>query len=104
MTRVGKWRVKWSTLVLEHDDGHGYEVDLEDCTTCAQVLDWIFHLRDKTWLTSTDIGDLVEILRLVLDPCRNLCSWGADKGPWNIGDHWQEVKRRLDTTGATIPR
>src|SRR5271170_2712748 len=46
----GPWRYVESnlTLVYAPRDSHWrYEVDLERCTTSAQVLDWIFQLRTK---------------------------------------------------------
>jgi hypothetical protein len=50
----GNWRFKKSTneLVFKRDY---YSVDLDDCKTSAAVLDWIFQLHGKAWITDADV-------------------------------------------------
>jgi hypothetical protein len=75
----GEWELDRARLVLMHTAGYGYEVDLEDCTTSAQVLDWIMQIAGKNWGTRKCVGGLVEALNDLLRPQANLCSFGADK-------------------------
>lgn len=77
----GGWHLLVPTLELAYRDGSRtlYLIDLERCGTAAQVLDWIFQLRGKTWCSPTDIGHLADAFRDILDPQANLCSFGAAK-------------------------
>jgi hypothetical protein len=85
--RVGDWMYDGRTLVVRYREGtHKYEVDLEKCTTCAELLDWIFQFRKKGWATSRGVGGLVEILNRLLHPQRNLCSFGKERGLLPKGD------------------
>jgi hypothetical protein len=58
---IGGWTYHPETLVVSYGLDE-YEVDLEQCTTSAQMLDWIFQFASKSWATSEAIGDLVKIL------------------------------------------
>jgi hypothetical protein len=53
-----------------------YEVDLEGCTTPAQVLDWIVQVSKKTWATDLVIADLVRALDDLLDMQGTMCPFG----------------------------
>jgi hypothetical protein len=46
---------------------HEYAIDLDRCQTAAQCLDWLLHIRGKTWGTWLVIGALVEAMSAVLD-------------------------------------
>jgi hypothetical protein len=72
--------------VLTHRDAPWYEVDLEEMTTSAQMLDWIFQIRRKTWCTSEDAGDLLQLLDRLLHPQSSLCSGGTERGPIVVRD------------------
>ena len=56
----GHWRLNTKTYVLEFRNG--YEVDLESCTTAAEILDWILQITRKSWTTAEDIGNLIRAL------------------------------------------
>lgn len=56
-----------------------YAVDLDDCRTSAQVLDWICQVASKSWATDEIVAGLVRALSDVLDPQSNLCSGGQGK-------------------------
>jgi len=46
----GRWslqRDNW-TLVYQEED---YAIDLEDCNTSAELLDWILQIERKSWAT-----------------------------------------------------
>jgi hypothetical protein len=81
----GCWEFDRALFVLRHVDGggvrapYGYEIDLEDCTTSAEVLDWIAQIEAKTWGTPIVVGHLVTALCDLLDPQARLCSWGQSK-------------------------
>lgn len=38
-----------------------YTITANRCRTPTQVLDWIHHLADKTWMTPEMIGRLIEV-------------------------------------------
>ena len=46
----GKWIFEPKTLVLRHENS--YKVDLEKCTTSAEVLDWICQVAEGICLPS----------------------------------------------------
>lgn len=73
----GPWLLNPRTFVLvTFVASYAYEVDLEDCTTPADVLDWIAQVAGKTWADDATTGGLVRALGDVLDPQANLCSDG----------------------------
>lgn len=42
--------------------GHwGYLVDYERCRTSAELLGWVCHLSEKTWVTGAHIQQLIEL-------------------------------------------
>lgn len=44
------WNKKLQTLELYvYPNGSWYEIDLERCKTKEEIMDWIFHLTEKTW-------------------------------------------------------
>ena len=56
------------TLMIKDEKGRDiYEVDLEQCETPAQVLDWIFQIFSKTWSTPKMIYDFLDCLN---ETCR----------------------------------
>lgn len=58
------------TIELITHDGHQlYEIDLERCTTPAQLLDWIYQLHGKTWMTPDLMG---KFLSAIQDACREV--------------------------------
>lgn len=78
----GPWRLDPDNLVLIcEDEQHpaGYEVDLELCTTSAQVLDWIMQVEMKTWADDQVVAGLIRALNDVLRPQSTLCSSGTSK-------------------------
>ena len=74
----GSWVFEPKTLVLEFHESPTnrvrYYVDLERMETAAAMLDWIFQVRSKAWITSRDVGDLCAALAELVDPQANLCS------------------------------
>lgn len=74
--RFGKWTVNESKLTLDHDDG--YQIDLEEMTCSAEMLDWIFQINAKPWATVDDLGQLIKALNTIFRPQRTLCGFGVD--------------------------
>ncbi len=61
----------------------GYDVDLEDCTTSAHVLDWIMQVASKG-VSDRVLAWLVRDLNRMLRPQATLCSGGIEKGPIDV--------------------
>lgn len=66
-------RVLWTNA-----GGYYYEIDLDTCTTPAEVLDWICQIAGKQWETPATLG-LVNALNDILHPQAHLCSSGQSK-------------------------
>jgi len=39
---------------------YGYKVDLDRCRTAADLLGWIMHLSEKTWIKPRHIAELIQ--------------------------------------------
>lgn len=79
---VGNWAydVKNSVLILHDADEHWlYEVDLDECKTCAQILDWLCQISGKNWSTPEITTGLLLQLDRIFKLQANYCSWGEDK-------------------------
>jgi hypothetical protein len=75
------WYLDTNTLEVVHK-ARGkptYAIDLERCLTSAGVLDWIFQMHMKLWMTDRVLCSLLNILLDVIDPQANLCSFGFGK-------------------------
>ena len=48
-------------LVVHHDKAR-YEIDLQRCNDPAQILDWIYQLNGKSWMTHNLMGQVVRAL------------------------------------------
>lgn len=73
----GKWTLNTSDYCLEHP-GLGclpYKIPLEEFRNSAIILDWIFQLSEKTWMTSDDKGDLVQAILDIFG--RDVCAGGV---------------------------
>lgn len=75
----GPWRLDGRTCVLYPDEPYRYEVDLETCTSSAEVLDWICQIAGKTWADDATLAGLVRALDDVLRPQATLCPSGQSK-------------------------
>ena len=94
--RFGNWRIDVARSVLVHEKS-GHEVDLLEMNRSAQMLNGIFQVAAKDWVTDADLGNLVQALGYVFDPKATLCSGGQDQR-FNARD-W--LQQRL---GAVRPR
>lgn len=80
----GNWTFIESNLTLEYKGGKEhpedqYDVDLEECRTSAEMLDYIMQIASKTWANNDMIADLIRALNACLRPQANLCSFGVSK-------------------------
>ena len=56
-----------------------FHVELESITTTGQMLDSIFEVSQKSWVTREDVGNLVDALDALFDPRQNFCPGGASR-------------------------
>ena len=82
----GPWQFHRNNLILRHAKT-GYEIDLEECGTSAEILDWIFQVAGKSWATDKTIADLIRALEDLIDPQATICSWGVDR-PFDLKMHF----------------
>lgn len=78
----GDWRLETDTMHLvltRGSDAERYYIALRSITSSAPMLDWIFQLRMKSWVTNDIIGDLVSAFQDIFDPQGTLCGEGVDK-------------------------
>jgi hypothetical protein len=85
----GVWQLNAERLALVHTPD-GYEIDLEDISTSAQMLDWIFQVR--RWASPQEMADLLTALGDIFQPQANLCSGGSDK---RIDDPKRFLRQRI---------
>lgn len=50
------------TILFRIPTGGTYEVDLDRCRTHEEALDWIFHLKEKVWVTAVVLFDFLTTL------------------------------------------
>ncbi len=78
----------YHTLSLSVSDGaetrSWYEIDLKQCRTSAEVLDWIAQIAKKPWCTHQILADLVRELDKELGLQSNLCGGGEEQGPIDV--------------------
>jgi hypothetical protein len=80
----GNWKLDtndWYLIYIrDNDEQHiRYEIDLLEIRTSAAILDWIFQVCGKQWISLRDQADLIEAFRGIFDPQANVCSWRTDK-------------------------
>jgi hypothetical protein len=80
----GPWALNDQTMTLETDRpqypaGGGYWIDLESCTSSAEVLDWVCQVAGKLWADDVTLAGLVRALNDVLNPQGTICSSGQGR-------------------------
>jgi hypothetical protein len=67
-----------------------YEVDLDRCNKSSKLLDWIYQVQGKTWISPDDVADLVYAVDDILDGVQSqLCSFGTNK-EFNVSKYLSE--------------
>lgn len=77
----GEWTYDYKTRCLcfrMDGDEDDYHINLSEIKVSSQILDWIFQLHCKIWMTDEAMRDLLEALRFLLNPQANYCSCGAE--------------------------
>ncbi len=76
----GAWTFRPPTFELAiKRNQRQYEVDLDECKTAADVLDWIMQVRGKTGIDDKDLADLIHALDDILSIQANLCPGGENR-------------------------
>jgi len=79
-TAVASWKSDiWELDEENHCLNHiewDYGIDLERCTTSAEVLDYLCQLYRKNWITQKAFYELFSFVDAFIDPQHNLCSFG----------------------------
>ncbi len=111
--RWGNWVFNRKSLVLQFApsssptlDWWNWEVDLEECRTSAQVLDWLCESQGKNGISNMDIGDLLEAIDYLANGLQGLmCSFGverSDGASWASKLRPLKANKRYGPRGATI--
>lgn len=95
----GAWRYNPNNLTLEIDsevcgypEGDFYYVDLEECNTSAEVLDWLCQILGKEW-GSEHVGNLLAAIDDLADGLQDvMCSFGRNVR-FDMGKHLRGMDR-----------
>ena len=74
-----------SRTLLYKSESISYAVPIDEMSTTANTLDWIFQLAEKTWLSRESLGAFVRAVNELIRPQACLCCGGNDQGPINVG-------------------
>ena len=93
------WRLDLEEMTLELE-GERYAVDLEQCRTSAETLDWIIQVATKSWATDAVIAGLVRALDILIEPDINLCTDGID----HSRNDWlpEDIEQNLRWSGVIL--
>ena len=66
----GDWKFdpKRLCLVTKNDCHIAYEIDLEEIDSHYRLLDWIFHIQQKSWATPKVMSNLLCAFRDIFNP------------------------------------
>ncbi len=80
-TSWGNWTLNTTNACLEYSDpalgSMIYQVPVDEMTTSAEILDWVFQIEEKTWANSAVIGDFVTAVAEILG--RGVAGGGIDR-------------------------
>ncbi len=88
----GFWSLDIEKKTITHTKRH-YEIDLTEIDTCPEILDWIFHLREKTWISGPDLLAFITAMRDLFG--FDACAWGEEQGPLDLD---KQIKKMVDKT------
>lgn len=87
--------VDWETLEIKVNTGLGgvwYPVDLERCNSSEEMLDWIWQLYSKSWMTPALMAEVLTVFehacycRFGMNPQGVFCPFGVgNKVDWKRG-------------------
>ena len=75
--RWGRWTLDAEQLVLGHEEK--YFVSLDRFSSASPMLDMIVQVRNKSFMTTTDVGDLVAALDDIFNIQGSLAPFGKDR-------------------------
>jgi hypothetical protein len=75
--RWGRWTLDAEQLVLRHEEK--YFVSLNRLSSASPMLDMIVQVRNKGFMTTTDVGDLVAALDDIFHIQSSLVPFGRDR-------------------------
>jgi hypothetical protein len=88
--RWGRWALDAEHLVLRHEEN--YEIRPERFSSAAPMLDMIVQVRNKGFMTTTDVGDFVAALDDIFHVQGSLVPSGVDR---RIEDVPAFLRRRI---------
>ena len=54
----GNWKYDSRSNSLVHQD-NSYFIEIKRIKNCYSLVDWLLHLKEKTWITEDDIADFL---------------------------------------------
>jgi len=87
----GPWRYDARLLSLTHT-ARRYEVDLEQCNTSAEILDWLCQVSQRSWCSREDAGYLLAALDALLDPQAHVCSGGIEGSGFSASKYLRQQR------------
>lgn len=75
----GNWRLDRECEVLQYAPPNGYWIPLNQITTSAQLLDWIFQISRKSSADAVMVRDLLTALEDLFHPQASMCSSGIEQ-------------------------
>lgn len=78
----GVWELNKENACLEYVDPDSdiliYQVPIDEMTTSAEILDWIFQIEEKSWATKVILGEFISAIVDILG--RAVCGGGIEGG------------------------
>ena len=74
--KYGKWILNFEYNSLDHEHGV-HRIPLRDMTGSSRILDCLYQIEEKPWVTGADLGNLVRAMVALFG--RELCRAGNDK-------------------------
>ncbi len=75
----GRWTFNPKNACLEIEAGAGgslYQTPMDKIDNSARILDWVFQLEEKTWISPQDLKDFVRAIAYIFG--RGVASGGKD--------------------------
>lgn len=95
----GNWKYFSSYYCLEYtgkQGNTGYWIDLTTLIDSAHILDWIYQLFNKNWITPEDIWNLLAALNDIFEIQGNVCSFGENRDSFNPMAYLEKTRRKRD--------
>jgi hypothetical protein len=90
--RWGVWKFNARNLTLEWVGGYGYYIDLEEIDSSCEMLDWLFHIAEKTDVDESIVGDLVLAFEEIFHARARFCQ---SKEPFDPAAFKRWLRKRI---------